>query len=118
MVSSAIYAKIDPSQPAVFSPTVVGILRDGLGFTGITITDDLSGAAQVASVAPGDRAVRTIAAGVDLVLVSHPSGVWAQMVDAVLARAGSDPAFRAKVDAAARRVLRWKQSHLGWTPAG
>jgi beta-N-acetylhexosaminidase len=107
MVSSAIYAKIDPSQPAAFSPTVVGILRDDLGFTGITITDDLSGAAQVASVAPGDRAIRTIAAGVDLVLVSHPTGVWTQMVDAVVARAGADAGFRAQVDAAARRVLRW-----------
>ncbi|GAA2086815.1 glycoside hydrolase family 3 protein [Pseudolysinimonas kribbensis] len=113
MVSSAIYAKIDPSQPAAFSPAVVGILRDTLDFTGITITDDLSGAVQVASVAPGDRAIRTITAGVDLVLVSHPTGVWAQMVDAVLARAGTDPAFRAKVDDAARRVLRWKQAHLG-----
>jgi beta-N-acetylhexosaminidase len=112
MLSTAIYQRIDRAQPAAFSPEVVDILRDDLGFRGLTITDDLSGATQVQSVMPGDRAIRAIDAGVDLVLVSRTPAVAAVMIDAVLARAQSDAGFRARVDAAARRVLAWKGTHL------
>ncbi|MFX7140882.1 hypothetical protein ABTH88_23380, partial [Acinetobacter baumannii] len=46
-----------------------------------------------------------VAAGVDLLLVSADPSVYPAMRQAVLARAQADPAFAAKVDAAARRVL-------------
>jgi beta-N-acetylhexosaminidase len=114
MVSSAVYAKIDPSAPAVFSPMVVtSLLRDQLGFSGVVMTDDLSGATQVLSVPAGDRAIRAIEAGVDIVLVSRDPQVAAAMMDAVLAKAQSDPAFAAKVDAAAKRVIALKRSLRG-----
>jgi beta-N-acetylhexosaminidase len=113
MVSSATYKRIDASNPGVFSHTMVtGLLRDQLGFSGIIMTDDLSGAKQVASVAPGDRAIRAIEAGVDIVLVSKDPVVAAAMVDAVLAKAKSDPTFAALVDAAARRVVETKKADL------
>jgi beta-N-acetylhexosaminidase len=112
MLSTAIYANIDGTQPGAFSPAVVQLLRGPVGFRGLTITDDLSEAVQVQDVAPGDRAIRAIQAGVDLVLSSHAPETADQMVDAVLDRAQSDPAFRAQVDAAARRVLAWKTTHL------
>jgi beta-N-acetylhexosaminidase len=112
MISSAIYSRIDASQPAAFSPAVLQLLR-GTGFRGITMTDDMSKAVQVQSVAPADRAVRAIDAGVDIVLISNYPDLAAPMTQAVVARAQSDPAFRAKVDAAARAVVTWKQRHLG-----
>ncbi|MGN6325493.1 glycoside hydrolase family 3 N-terminal domain-containing protein [Pseudolysinimonas sp.] len=112
MVSSAIYQRIDGTQPAVFSPAVLTLLRDRVGFRGVTMTDDLSRAVQVQSVAVGDRAVRAIDAGVDVVLISNDPDQAAPMTAAVIARAQVDPAFREKVDAAARAVLAWKQSHL------
>jgi len=112
MVSSAIYRRIDGSQPATFSPAVLDLLRDDIGFRGIVVTDDMSNAVQVRSVAPGDRAVRAIDAGVDIVLISNVPGLIGPMADAVLARARSDAAFRAKVDAAARAVVTWKRRHL------
>jgi beta-N-acetylhexosaminidase len=112
MISSAIYSRIDASQPAAFSPAVLALLRTGVGFRGITMTDDMSKAVQVADVAPGDRAVRAIDAGVDIVLISNAPGLAAPMADAVIARAQADPAFRAKVDAAARAVVVWKMRHL------
>jgi beta-N-acetylhexosaminidase len=46
-----------------------------------------------------------IDAGCDIVLVSSGPEVLPAMYDAVLAKAQSDPAFAAKVDAAARRVV-------------
>jgi len=115
MVSTAIYSRIDPGTPAAFSTTVVdGMLRGDLGFDGLVITDDLSGAEQVAAWSPGDRAVLALDAGVDLVLVSKDPTVTHAMVAAVLSRARSDAGFRAKVEAAAQHVLEAKGE---WPPA-
>lgn len=109
MVSTANYALIDGSAPACFSPTVVtGLLRDTLGFDGVVITDDLSGAVQVLGFTPADRAILSIQAGVDIVLVSRITNIVPEMVDAVVAKAQADPAFAKLVDAAARRVIEAK----------
>lgn len=111
MISSAIYARIDGTVPAVFSRKVVsGLLRDQLGFTGVIMSDDLSGATQVLAWSPAQRAILAIEAGVDIVLVSKDPTVAAEMVDAVLAKAQSDPTFTALVDAAARKVVALKSS--------
>jgi beta-N-acetylhexosaminidase len=109
MVSTAIYSQLDPGVPAAFSPTIVtGLLRQQMGFRGVVITDDLSGATQVLGWSPEDRAILSIEAGDDLVLVSRDPQYAAQMIAAVVAKAQSDPVFDAKVDAAARRVLALK----------
>lgn len=109
MVSSAVYPAIDPRAPAVFSPATMSLLRDGLGFTGLIASDDLGAAVQVADVAPGERARRFLAAGGQLVVVVRPTTVVAPMVDAVLAEVRRDPAFRARVEAAALAVLAAKE---------
>jgi beta-N-acetylhexosaminidase len=106
MVSTAVYSRIDPDNPAAFSSTVVtDMLRGDLGFDGLVVTDDLSGAKQVAAWTPGDRAIRALTAGVDLVLVSKEPTVAHEMVAAVVERARSDPDFAAVVRTAAERVL-------------
>lgn len=111
MVSSAYYARIDSSYPAVFSSTVVrGMIRGDLGFSGIVISDDLGNARQVAVWSPGARAIGVINAGGDMVLTVNPSVIPA-MVKAVSARAASDSVFRAKVQAAVLRVLTVKAQY-------
>ena len=111
MVSLAVYSRIDASHPAVFSPTVItGMIRGDLGFKGIVVSDDLGNARQVAAWSPGTRAVAFIAAGGDVVLTVNVS-VLPTMVAAVDARATTDPVFRAKVDAAAYRVLLAKATY-------
>ncbi len=111
MISSAIYAQIDASAPAIFSPSVVGdLLRGQLGFDGLVMSDDLSAPRQVAAWTPADRAILAIQAGTDIVLVSAVPALVPQMVDAVLAKAQSDPAFAQLVDTAARRVVTLKSS--------
>ncbi len=110
MVSTAVYPRIDASAPAAFSSVVVDqLLRGTLGYGGVVITDDVGAAAQVGDVAPADRALRAIGAGVDVVLTADVRQV-PEMTSAVLQRAEADPAFAAKVDAAALRVLRLKAS--------
>ncbi|WP_343054714.1 glycoside hydrolase family 3 N-terminal domain-containing protein [Microbacterium proteolyticum] len=110
MMSTATYALIDPSAPAAFSPAVVNVLRDRVGFDGVITVDDLSAARQVQPWSPADRATLAVDAGVDLLLVSADPSVYPEMHQAVLARAQSDPAFAAKVDAAVTRILAQKAS--------
>ena len=111
MVSSATYSLIDPSAPAVFSSTIVtDMLRREMGFSGVVITDDVSAAVQVQDVSAGDRAVRAIRAGCDIVLASADPTVAEDMVKALISTARSDPAFAARVDESATRVLNLKKS--------
>jgi beta-N-acetylhexosaminidase len=88
---------------------VTDLLRGTVGFDGVVITDDLSGAAQVTSWSPGDRAVLSLEAGVDLVLFSKDPSVAPAAVEAVVSRAESDPAFAVRVDESLRRVLALKE---------
>lgn len=113
MMSTAYYQHLDPKLPAAFSPYVIGtVLRGDLGFDGVVISDDLGGAQQVAGFTPAGRALRFIGAGGDVVLTVHPDTLPA-MYDAVLDRARASKVFRAKVNAAALRVLTAKQhQHL------
>lgn len=103
MVSTAVYDQMDPAAPAAFSPDVVALARQS-GFTGVIITDDLSDADQVAEWKPGDRAINAIEAGVDIVLFSAIIDDVPAAMDAVIARAESDPDFRARVLESATRV--------------
>jgi beta-N-acetylhexosaminidase len=109
MVALATYTKIDPSRLAVFSPVVMKLLRDGLGFGGVIISDDLGKAQAVQAVPAGTRAIDFLTAGGDMV-TSQTLPPAEQMAAAVLSEASSSASFRATVDAAARRVLTAKQA--------
>lgn len=50
MVATAWYPLIDADAPAAFSPAVLSILRDDLGYTGVIASDDLGVAKAVADV--------------------------------------------------------------------
>ena len=109
MVSSAVYTLIDAGSPAVFSSVVVtDMLRGDLGFTGVVITDDVSAAAQVSTWGPAERAVLAVRAGCDIVLASGDPGVVEEMAQGMVDRARTDPAFAARVDESALRVLALK----------
>ncbi|MGW3661842.1 glycoside hydrolase family 3 N-terminal domain-containing protein [Streptomyces sp. NPDC005141] len=109
MISSATYSKIDPKNRAAFSSTVIqGLLRKDLGFKGVVISDDLGNAVAVKSVSPGDRAVKFLSAGGDVVLTVEPNLIPA-MTNAVRSRMTQSATFRAQVDASVHRVLNAKQ---------
>ena len=109
MVALATYTKIDPTELAVFSPAVMRLLRNGLGFNGVIVSDDMGQAAAVQSVPVANRAIDFLIAGGDLV-TSQSLGPAEQMAAGVLAKASADAAFRATVNAAAQRVLAVKQA--------
>jgi beta-N-acetylhexosaminidase len=108
-VALATYTRIDAAELAVFSPAVMRLLRSGLGFGGVIVSDDLGDAQAVLSVPAGTRAIGFLTAGGDLI-TSQSLAPAEQMAVAVLARASGNAAFRATVDAAARQVLTAKQA--------
>ena len=109
MVAIATYARIDSSHLAAFSPIVIGqMLRGTLGFQGVIVSDDLGATAAVANIPAGDRALAFLSAGGDLV-TSKTADATHAMVLAVRTRAAADPAFLARMNDAALRVLREKQ---------
>jgi beta-N-acetylhexosaminidase len=109
MMSTAIYAQLDPGVPAAFSaPIISGMLRGDLGFRGLVISDDVGGAKQVSAYSVGARAVKFVAAGGDVVLTVDANQAG-DMTGALLSRANADATFRAKVNAAALLVLQEKQ---------
>jgi beta-N-acetylhexosaminidase len=111
MISLAIYTRIDKRQQAVFShPVVTDLLRHQLGFTGVIVSDDLGAARQVGNVAPGDRALRFIRAGGDLITVAGNSAA-ATMSAAIVAQMNSDRAFAAIARTAAQHVLAMKHRY-------
>ena len=107
MVSSATYPRIDPERQAVFSPKVLGLLRDW-GYDGVVISDDLGAAAALGSVPASSRAVRFLAAGGDLVINADP-GLTGSMVSGVRKRAGRDAAFDQRLTESVARVLTLKE---------
>jgi beta-N-acetylhexosaminidase len=108
MVSSATYPQLDPNSLAVFSPAVVGLLRDRLGFDGVVMSDDLGRAVAVSQVPVDRRAVDAVAAGIDVVLTVRTADAQ-PMAQALVDRATADPAFAARVAESAGRVLALKE---------
>lgn len=115
MVSSAYYPRIDADRPAVFSPSVIGILR-GWGFDGVVISDDLGAAAALRSVPADQRARRFVAAGGDLALTVDPATAGA-MADGLYRAAKGDPELASRVAESAARVLALKAG-LGQVSCG
>ena len=108
MVALAKYQQIDPTELAVFSPTVMRqMLRTSLGFTGVVVSDDLGATVAVANIAPADRAIGFLLAGGDFIISKTVAPANA-MATAISARTSTDAAFKTRVDDAALRILRAK----------
>jgi beta-N-acetylhexosaminidase len=109
MVGHGHYAALDPQPglPATLSTTIVeGLLRQRLGFRGVVVSDDL----EMGAVAPldddGRAAVAAVAAGCDLILYCSDLDRARRAHLALVEAAESDPAFAARLDAAALAVTR------------
>ena len=110
MISSVIYDQIDASQPAVFSSVIMNdLLREGLGYRGVIVSDDLGVAKAVAATPAAYRGTQFLMAGGDLAINVDQASV-AAMVNDTRAKARNDEAFAAELDAKVARVLAMKAS--------
>lgn len=99
MLSHLDLTSIAPGVPASMAPAVYDLLRDDLGFEGVTITDSLGMGAVGGRPTP---ALQALEAGADLLLMPVDTAVTHQIVvDAIESGAVS----RARVEEAAARVV-------------
>jgi beta-N-acetylhexosaminidase len=85
MLSNATYAAYDATNAAGWSHAIaVTLLRDDLGFGGVTITDSLEGTAHARGLSTGSLAIRAARAGTDMILVTGSEastrGVYATLL--------------------------------------
>ena len=107
MVSLATYPHIDRGRPACFSSTVMtSMLRGGLGFGGVVISDSFHAVA-VRSLPPDKAAIRFFRAGGTMLLDTDIAPIR-EMEHAVLARAKAHPGFAAAIKADVLDVLEAK----------
>ncbi|MFC7457249.1 glycoside hydrolase family 3 N-terminal domain-containing protein [Brachybacterium sp. GCM10030267] len=110
MMSSAIYPRLEPDVPAMFSRAAVqDLLRDQLGFDGVVITDDIGAAEAVADVPVPQRATRPLEAGGDVVLTADAS-LTGELVDAIEQWAAESKEHRERLRESVGRVLALKES--------
>ncbi|HEY6780369.1 MAG TPA: glycoside hydrolase family 3 N-terminal domain-containing protein, partial [Thermoleophilaceae bacterium] len=97
MLSHALYPATDRHHIASQSHAIAtDLLRDELGFDGVTVTDSIEAQAVLDRSGVATAAERSLAAGADLILMTG-SGSWNQVYPRLLARARRDPTFRAQV---------------------
>jgi beta-N-acetylhexosaminidase len=108
VMSNAAYVAFDAVTPAGLLRPAVDLLRRGLGFQGVVMSDDLDATLQPTNSSPAAVAVQALNAGDDLLYVT---GVPSEHLDAyhgVLDAAQRSAAVRARVHEALLRDLTLK----------
>ena len=109
MAGHALYPALDRRRIASQSPAILGgLLRGALRFRGAVITDSMEAEAVLSRSTVEVAAVRAVAAGADLLLLTGP-GSYRPVLRRLEAEAANSPRFRARVAEAAGRVLELKR---------
>lgn len=114
MLSHARYAALDPKRPASLSPLVAqGLLRQKMGYTGLSITDDLEMGAVQNYCDTAAAAWQMARAGVDAALICSSIDHVESAYDALLSRLPRRPP-RPSPDEPLGRILAVKKSYLSY----
>jgi beta-N-acetylhexosaminidase len=105
MVANAIYPALDPTVPATLSRRIATMEIRRIGFSGVTVTDDLEAAALQQYGDPGRLAVRAAHAGDDLVLFARNYSSSVEAGTALTAALRSGKLSMSDARAAAARIL-------------
>ncbi len=103
MSAHVLFPKLDAKRPGTFSPAVMRLLREELGYAGLVFTDDLEMGAIAKHWGPRDRAILPLEAGCDALLVCHQADLRDEMLG-VLERAPD-----ALVEASLERMIAFKR---------
>jgi beta-N-acetylhexosaminidase len=109
MVGHLLVKAVDPRNPASLSPAVVGrLLRGRLGFDGLVVSDALEMGAIAGTLSVPVAAERSLAAGVDQLILSGHTGVPA-VLDHLAGAVAAGRLSRDRVREAFLRVQRFKR---------
>jgi beta-N-acetylhexosaminidase len=106
MVAHLQVPALDPAAPTTFSKkTVTDLLREGMGFEGLIVSDALDMGALAGAYAQEEIAVRAVEAGMDILL--HPVDATAA-IDAVVKAVEEGRLTRQRISESVERVLHAK----------
>ena len=112
LVGHGLYTTDSFVTPASQSKTLMtDILRDGLGFKGVAIADDLSDPGVTALGTIPDAAVESVKAGADMLYISRPAGAQQAAYVALLRAVRNGEIPRGRVDQAVQRSLAAKRDY-------
>jgi beta-N-acetylhexosaminidase len=111
MTAHVVVSGVD-SEPATMSPTLLSLLREELGFSGVVVSDALDMRAISHGVGRATGAVRALAAGVDLLCVGNPEfpdpydeqPVVEELIAAVVSAVETGVLSRERLEGASARV--------------
>ncbi len=103
MLSNATYTAYDSNNAAGWSFAIANtLLRETMGFTGVTITDSLSGTAHARGLTLKDLSLKAAIAGVDMILSTGSEKSTRALYTTLLAEANDGlipvPLLRASYD--------------------
>ena len=109
MLSNATYSAYDSTHAAGWSRVITQtLLRHDLGFTGVTITDSLTGTAAARGISTRTLAVRAAVAGTDMLLLTGSEASTAGVYATLLADARTGTIPRTRLSASYSRILAMK----------
>lgn len=105
---------IDEGLPASLSPYFLReVLRDKLGFSGITITDDMRMHAVIGKdYNTPEACLRAFKAGNDMIMLSRDTEMYRRVWDLFYRELRTDESFRSILRDSVRRILRIKRDYL------
>jgi beta-N-acetylhexosaminidase len=119
MAAHVVIDAFDAQRPASLSPRILtGLLRDELGFEGVACTDCLQMDAIARDPGTVAGAVAALAAGADLLLVSHSLEIARAAADAIAAAVEAGTLPRERLDEAAGRVRVLREHYATPRPYG
>ena len=118
MTSHLVVTVLDPERPATLSPTVLGLLRDELGFDGVVVTDALDMAGASAGRGIPEAAVQSLATGADLLCLGpdKDQALVLAVRDAIVAAVRQGRLAAEALAASVERIARLRQPSSGAVP--
>lgn len=114
LLSHILYQNIDPQWPASLSPRIArDLLRDQMGFTGVTLTDDLDMGAIAKHYDIHTIVRQALAAEIDIVMICHKGPNIEIAFEEMVKHLTDSPKLNEKAIASARRILGLKQKYIG-----
>ncbi len=113
MTAHVRYPALDAEAPATLSqPILTGLLRNKLGFEGVTLTDDMEMRAILDHQSIGDASVRALQAGADMVVICHQQERQRQAVVAIERALERGELSRERLTASVARIRALKEKRL------
>jgi len=113
MTSHAIYPALDPERPATLSPMVLTeVLRQRMGFRGLTITDDLEMGAIATDWSVADGALKSLQAGADILLICKDQSHVRKSLESIRQALSEGTISTERVAQSLERIRRMKKRFL------